>query len=340
MRVIRPALWLVLGIALLPPVAEAQTRSILTGEIKDTSGGSLPGVTVTLTSPTLVGGPQSTVTNAGGIYRLPDLAPGEYELSAELPGFQTVKRTGLQVPFAATLTIDLVLPVANVAETIVVSGVGPVVDVKSAAAAPTIGRELVENLPLALDQRLVVNMQELTPGMYGRSAFGSTTDTNNLTVDGMPVSHPQRGSIQGLYAIHRNWLEEVQLVALGASAEYGEFTGATTNFVIRSGSNRLTGLAEYWATVPRLADNRGSLSQALRDRFRPADIQANWDITPQVGGPVKSDRLFFLCKCRLQRTAHSAIRRRHRLGRPVAAHSRETELGADGQRTRGRVCRP
>lgn len=296
MRIFRPALWLVVGFGLIPAAtndATAQTRSILTGVIRDSSGGALPGVTVTLRSPNLVGGPRNTITNAEGIYRLPDLAPGAYELTAELSGFQTVKRTGLQVPFSVTLTVDLALPVANVTETVIVSGIGPVVDVKSAAAAPTISRELVENLPLALDQRLVVNMQELTPGMYGRSAFGSTTDTNNLTVDGMPLSHPQRGSIQGLYAIHRNWLEEIQLVALGASAEYGEFTGATTNFVIRSGSNRFAGLVEYWATVPKLADNRGSLPQTLRDRFRPADIQANWDVTPQVGGPIQKDRLFF-----------------------------------------------
>lgn len=293
MRVLRSALWLVVAGVLLPAVAAAQTRSILTGTITDSSGAALPGVAVTLTSPNLVGGPRNTVTSGEGIYRLPELPPGEYELAAELAGFQTIRRTGLQVPFAATLTVDLVLQVANLTETIVVSGAGPVVDVKSAAAAPTMGKELVENLPLALDQRLVVNMQELTPGMYGRSAFGSTTDTNNLTVDGMPLSHPQRGSIQGLYGIHRNWLEEVQLVSLGASAEYGEFTGTTTNFVIRSGSNRFDGLVDYWATVPRLGDNRGSLAPALRQRLRPADVQANWDFTPQFGGPLKTDRLFF-----------------------------------------------
>jgi hypothetical protein len=272
----------------------AQTRSMLTGVIRDDTGAVMPGVTVTLTSPSRVGGPKAAVTNAEGAYRLPDLSPGSYALTAELSGFQTVKRTGLEVPFAATLTVDLVLQIANVAETVIVTGAGPVVDVKSAAAAPTMTKELLENLPLATDQRLVVNLLELTPGMYGRSVFGSTRDTNNLTVDGVPLTHPQRGSIQGLYGINRNWLQEMQVVALGASAEYGEFTGSTTNFAFRSGGNLFTGLVDYWATVPGwVGDNRGNLTQTVRDRLRPAQVQKNWDITPQIGGPIKQDRLFF-----------------------------------------------
>src|SRR5712692_7585513 len=169
--------------------AAAQTRSMLTGTIRDNSGAVIPGVTVTLTGPSLLGGPKIAVTNADGVYRLPELSPGVYDVSAELAGFQIVKRTGLQVPFATTLTVDVTLPVGSVSETVTVSGVGPGIDVKSAAAAPTMNKELVENLPLATDERRVVNLQELTPGMYGRSVLGSARDANNLTADGMPLTH-------------------------------------------------------------------------------------------------------------------------------------------------------
>ena len=68
----------------------------------------------------------------------------------------------------------------------------------------------------------MVNLQELTPGMYARAVFGSSRDSNNLMADGMPMTHPQRGSIQGFDGVHRNWLQEVQVIALGANAEYGE----------------------------------------------------------------------------------------------------------------------
>ena len=272
----------------------AQTRSMMTGAIRDSSGGVLPGVNVTLTGPSLLGGPRTAITNENGVYRLPELSPGTYDLIAELQGFQTVKRTGLQVPFAATVTVDVMLPVGTLSETLVVSASTPGVDVKSAIAAPTMTKELIENIPMAIDERRVVNLQELTPGMYARAVFGSSRDSNNLMADGMPMTHPQRGSIQGFDGVHRNWLQEVQVVALGANAEYGEFTGSTTNYVFRSGSNVFSGLANFWTTIPgSVGDNRGSLSPALRERFRPSDVDENWDLTPQAGGPIVRDRLFY-----------------------------------------------
>jgi len=267
---------------------------MITGVIRDSSGGVLPGVNVTLTGPNLLGGPRTAISNEDGIYRLPELSPGTYELTADLQGFQIVKRTGLQVPFAATLTVDVMMPVGTLTETLVVSASAPGVDVKSAIAAPTMTKELIENIPMAIDERRVVNLQELTPGMYGRAVFGSARDSNNLMADGMPMSHPQRGSIQGFDGVHRNWLQEVQVIALGANAEYGEFTGSTTNYVFRSGSNVFSGLANFWTTIPgSVGDNRGSLSPTLRERFRPSDIDENWDLTPQVGGPIIRDRLFY-----------------------------------------------
>ena len=274
--------------------ASAQTRSMVTGTIRDSSGAVLPGVTVTMTGPSLLGGPKISITNEDGIYRLPELSPGTYDITAELPGFQTVKRTGLQVPFAATLTVDLMMPVGTLTEALVVTASTPGVDVKSAIAAPTMTKELIENIPMAIDERRVVNLQELTPGMYARAVFGSSRDSNNLMADGMPMTHPQRGSIQGFDGVHRNWLQEVQVIALGANAEYGEFTGSTTNYVFRSGSNLFSGLANFWTTIPgSVGDNRGSLSPVLRERFRPSTIDENWDLTPQVGGPIVQDRLFY-----------------------------------------------
>ena len=287
-----PFVFAVLAVSAAPGVG--QTRSMMTGAIRDSSGAVLPGVTVTLTGTSLLGGPKTAVTNEDGVYRLPELSPGTYDLVAELQGFQTVKRTGLQVPFAATLTVDVMMPVGTLTETLIVSASTPGVDVKSAIAAPTMTKELIENIPMAIDERRVVNLQELTPGMYARAVFGSSRDSNNLMADGMPMTHPQRGSIQGFDGVHRNWLQEVQVIALGANAEYGEFTGSTTNYVFRSGSNVFSGLANFWTTIPgSVGDNRGSLSSSLRERFRPSEIDQNWDLTPQVGGPIVRDRLFY-----------------------------------------------
>src|SRR5438876_8862588 len=86
-----------------------QTRTVITGTARDGKGAVAPGASVVLRSPDMVGGERTTVTDAQGLYRFPDLSPGTYTVRASLPGFQTLERTGLQAPFGTTLTIDLVL---------------------------------------------------------------------------------------------------------------------------------------------------------------------------------------------------------------------------------------
>lgn len=275
------------SLLLLGNAVAAQTRSEITGTITDSSGGVLPGVTVTVESPNLVGGPQVTVTNAEGTYRLNELTPGIYQLTAQLQGFQTVRRTELRVLFGTTLTMDLMLPVATIEQLITVSGAAPAVDVKTTAATTTMDRELLQNLPFSNDKRLVANVIELAPGSYSRAAFGAVRDANALMLDGFNMNF---ASLRG---VAHDWIDEVQFVSLGAHAEYGEFTGTATNFTLRSGANQYSGLFNYWTSPNEwVGDNRGGLSNALREQFRPLKVLANWDLTAQGGAPIVRDRLF------------------------------------------------
>src|SRR5205823_2759149 len=114
-----------------PALAQVQSGSILVKAV-DEQGAAAPGVTITISSPILVSGTVSGVTDAGGVYRLPNLQPGTYSVKVELQGFQTVIREGVVVPAGQTASIDLTMKVATVAETVTVRGESPVVDTTSA----------------------------------------------------------------------------------------------------------------------------------------------------------------------------------------------------------------
>jgi hypothetical protein len=110
--------------------AWAQTTGTITGTVTDNTGALLPGVTVTATSPALMG-TQTAVTNEQGVYRFPSLPPGEYALKYTLTGFGTVNREGIIITIGFTATVPVQLAVATVTEVVTVTGASPVVDVKN-----------------------------------------------------------------------------------------------------------------------------------------------------------------------------------------------------------------
>jgi hypothetical protein len=284
------------AVTMRPAVSGAQTRSSIVGTIKDSGGGVLPGVSLSLDSPDMVGGIQATTSGADGTYRFSELAPGIYAIKGSLQGFQTINRTELRVPFGTTLTVDLMMELGAVNETLTVKGESPVIDVKTAAATAKLDNALIEALPQNpnLHSISVFEIFTLTPGVSTlRTAHGGARDANNLMIDGTPSTIPNRAGIDAAgFAYH--WIQEVQVVSLGANAEYGDFTGTISNVVLRSGSNRLQGLVDYETTRRGWGgNNTGSLTPAQQDQFKPLAITNQSDTTAQLGGPLVKDRLFF-----------------------------------------------
>src|SRR5688572_30939900 len=103
-------------VAAVPRVAAAQ--AILAGEVKDTSGAVLPGVTVEASSPALIEKVRTTVTDGNGRYRIEDLRPGSYTVIFTLPGFTTTRREELVISGSGVITIDTDMRVGGVQETI------------------------------------------------------------------------------------------------------------------------------------------------------------------------------------------------------------------------------
>src|ERR671912_2529621 len=137
-------------LAMAAPTLAQEFRGRINGTVTDNTGAVLPGVTVTATSPALIQ-PQVQVTETDGGFRFQALPPGVYELTFELAGFQNVKREGIRVVIGQTLTVDQKLEVANLQETVTVSGSSPIVDSTTTTKGTNFTKELLTEIPNARD---------------------------------------------------------------------------------------------------------------------------------------------------------------------------------------------
>ena len=137
------------GLASETAWAQAGALGTIMGKAADETGGVLPGVTVTATSPALQVSSVTSVTDAEGNYRLRDLpAPGMYRVVFELPGFQSVAFDGVSLTAGFTARLDPAMKVSTVSETVEVSGQSPVVDTVSVAGVSSISLERIESIPM------------------------------------------------------------------------------------------------------------------------------------------------------------------------------------------------
>ena len=273
--------------------AQGRDESTIEGVVSDATGAVLQGATVTLSGSTLIGGSRSVNSDLGGNYRFSALPAGVYELTANAPAFSGVRRGEVQLAANTTATIDLRLQLATVQGTVNVSAPAPIIDVKASAAPVTLDQQMLFNLP---NDRSVVDVINLAPGISRHAAFGAgtpgnialggTQGSNGLLIDGINVTEPALGGARVTFDY--NWIQEIQIVALGAPAEYGRTTGATVDAVLRSGTNRFAGLADSRTTrTGWTADNTPTHT------LTPRQILSWWDSGLQLGGPIHRDRLWF-----------------------------------------------
>jgi hypothetical protein len=123
-----------------PVDAQIASEGTVRGVVRDAEGGVLPGVTVTAVSPT-VPGTHITVTESGGQYRLLNLQPGVFDVVAELAGFAKYTRQAVEVRAGLNLTLDIVLPLGNLAESIIVSGDSPLLETQKPIQAVNVAGE-------------------------------------------------------------------------------------------------------------------------------------------------------------------------------------------------------
>jgi hypothetical protein len=293
---------LLLGLLLAGSVAasahgQTALRSTLHGRVFDATGAPLERARVTLSGTALLGGPMTMETDAAGRYRFPRLLPGAYALEAMASGFRRQARTGIELPADTTWTIDFRLALPAIAERVDVEAMLPMIDVTTAATPAVLGSDLLRHLPTS---RTLTGMLNLAPGVTEGVAYGGTQHANGIALDGVSLVEPVLG--RHWVPVAHAWLQEVQVQALGASAEYGQSTGATASGVLRSGGNRPTAYAEVLAAAPEwTGDNTGSLPEEQRSQFPPHDLLHWWDVAGHAGGPILRDRAWFFSGLSVQR---------------------------------------
>ena len=162
-------------------------------------------------------------------------------------------------------------------------------DIKSSASNTQLTNTVLQNLPTGRFQPDIIN---LTPGVSSSVAFGGAQSSNALLMDGVDVSDPEGGTPWSFF--NYNWVDQVQIVSLGANAEYGEFTGLAANSIVRSGGNKFSGLGEFlMESNSWQSNNTTNLSADLQKTFTPRQIDHYRDMTGQIGGPLVKDKLFF-----------------------------------------------
>ncbi|MGE0815302.1 MAG: carboxypeptidase regulatory-like domain-containing protein [Vicinamibacterales bacterium] len=272
--------------------AAQRTTGDIRGVITDESGAVLPGVTVTLRGPAVQGAP-TTVSNESGVYRFPNLAPGIYDISTELAGFSTKTQTGIQVALGATAQVDVQMAVSTQQETITVVAEAPVVDSATTEIATNYTREWVANAPVR--RFTFFDLINASPGVSqgntsgSRSqAFGSATNENLYLLDGTDFTAPLSGAAWPWP--NTDAIEEVQVLSLGANAEYGNVAGAVFNIVTRQGANTFHGDSNVYYQNQSLTGRNTTEDQ---DGDQPYNRARFVDSTTQLGGPVVKDRLWF-----------------------------------------------
>lgn len=240
---------LLIVIAAMPALAQttSATTATVIGTVADSSGGTLPGVTVNLSGTSMMG-VQSTVTTEDGSYRFISIPPGEYKLTFDLPGFSTITRDAVRLTANFTATINVTLGMAALQENVTVTGASPVVDTTSTSISTTFDKETLANLPSARDYWAIlseapgVKMQRID---VGGSAAGTqttyfvygTTGQVRPMVEG--INSTEGTGAFGNYVDYGSF-EEVS-IGSGASSAESPVPGVFTQLISKSGGNTYHG---------------------------------------------------------------------------------------------------
>ena len=228
-----------LALAIAAPVAAQRTTGEIIGRIVDESGSVLPGVTVTLRGAGVAGAP-TVVTSETGTYRFPVLPPGTYSVEYSLTGFTTLKRENIPVAVGSVVELDVSMKVGALEESITVSGESPVVNVVSSEVSTTYNRQWVESAPVK--RFSYFDLINSAPGVSATSNVGQATNAQSLGNSVNENSYQIDGTdISSTPWVSTDAVQEVEVLQLGASAEYGNVQGAVFNIVTRMGGNQLHG---------------------------------------------------------------------------------------------------
>lgn len=277
-----------------PAFAQSQAANgSIEGTVSDSSGGVLPGVTVTIANVD-TGLERSVVTNVEGLYRALLLPLGQYRVTAELQGFKKSEQSGIRLSAGDTATINVTLSVGTVSETVTITSEAPIAQPGKVDLGRTIGDVEIHNLPLpsrnpynfAFLQANVTGYENNEFGVPRINANGSQMRTN-YQLDGNTNTEKDRAGLR-LLPISEVLVREVKVVTNGFAPEFGQTTGMVYNAITQSGTNTVRGSASYRFRRNDMSARPFFLASTARKPDTDVD-----DITGSVGGPIVRDRAHY-----------------------------------------------
>ncbi|HKQ77921.1 MAG TPA: TonB-dependent receptor [Blastocatellia bacterium] len=290
-----------LALGAFPALAQARSSSAdLTGVVLDPTKTLVPGATVTATN-LATGLARSGVSNSEGVYRIPLLPPGIYEVKIEVNGFNSQIKKGLTLTVGQTLTLNFEMTLGGPKESILVETDDPLVETERTHQASTITQRPINKLPI--NGRNFLDFARLTPGVVeesptvtsvqigslatsGLSFAGQNGRANSVQIDGVDNNDTTGNSVRP--TISQEAVSEFQINRSGYNAEFGRATGGVINIVSKSGANNFRGNIYNYFRNERL-DARNAF--ATTQRQDPPFKRNQPGFT--FGGPIRRDKTFF-----------------------------------------------
>jgi carboxypeptidase family protein len=274
------------------------------GLVADESGGVLPGVTVTVTSPALQVASMTSVTSDSGEYRLTPLPIGTYRVEFSLQGFQIVRHDDVRLTAGFAARIDVRLKVGNLTETITVTGASPVVDVTQTTSTTVLTTETLELTPTSRQGLNTLYAQ--APAVRPMLDVGGSSLNQEPVVSAFgQAGGPTQAALEGVltrFAAYWNYLtvEEAQITSVGNTAE-AETHGVHVNAIVKSGGNTFRGEAGLSLGGRLESSNITDSFKALG--FTSNDVEYRDDRYADMGGRIVRDKLWFYAAWRKQKEA-------------------------------------
>jgi hypothetical protein len=290
----------------------AQSTATLSGLVTDPSGAVVPNAQVTIHS-LATGLDRQVTTDSAGLYTVPSLEPGDYQVQAKASGFSlyTVKKVTLDVD--QRVTVNMALAVSSAGETIQVESTASQIETQTMTVGQVIDKNTVQNIPL--NGRHFLDLTVLTPGGVVAPTAGSLTapsrglgansfitagqreDSVNFQINGINLNDMSQNQITFQPSI--NTTSEVKIDNSTFSAEYGRSSGSIVNVSTRSGTNAIHGeVFDYFRNEALDARNyfnrpvNASTGASLGVAGEKAPLKRN-NFGAAIGGPIWKDHIFF-----------------------------------------------
>ena len=269
--------------------AQGIQTGTITGLVQSSDGLSLPGVTVTASSPSLQG-QRVSVTDVNGVYFIKGLPAGTYSVSFDISSFQPSHTDNVMLTVGGTSEVNTTMAVAGRAETVNVTG-----EAASPIATVTLSQAYtkaeVDALPVG---RRPQDIAELAPGLTNNTPNasqvtigGSTAFDNVFMLNGVDINDNLFGTPNNLYI--EDAIAETNVLTGGISAEYGRFAGGVVNLITKSGANTFNGSFRENFSNPKwiMKTPREKTNNVVHQNVLGKTSEGTF------GGPLAKDRLWF-----------------------------------------------